>query len=137
MILIVLIRMETLLTNAIQNEYNQPILSLTYKKIEDRKYSILSELKLLSLRKKLKEYRHVDELQEFQIGRFIRWINLSTKIFTNGGFIVCINIEENGTIITCKNGVNVFFKLKVDECIIFQKITQQEHVLLAAMEHIN
>ena len=129
--------METLLTNAIQNEYNQPILLLNYKKIEDRKYSILSEMKLLTLRKKLKEYRHVDELQEFQIGRFIRWINLSTKTFTNGGFIVRIDIEENGTIITCKNGVNVFFKLKVDECIIFQKITQQEHVLLAAMEHIN
>jgi hypothetical protein len=128
--------METLIKNAIQNENNQPILSLTYKKIEDRKYSILSELKLLSLRKKLKEYRHVDELQEFQIGRFIRWINLSTKTFVNGGFIVRINIHENGTVITCKNPFNAFYTLKVDECIIFQKITQQEHVLLAAMEHL-
>jgi hypothetical protein len=128
--------MEILIKNAIQNENNQPILSLTYKKIEDRKHSILSELKLLSLRKKLKEYRHVDELQEFQMGRFIRWINLSTKTFVNGGFIVRIDIQEKGTVITCKNPFNVFYTLRVDECIIFQKITQQEHVLLAAMEHL-
>ena len=129
--------METLWNNAIQNENNQPILSLTYKKIEDRKHSILSELKLLSLRKKLKEYRHVDELQEFQVGRFIRWINLSTKMFVNGGFIVRIDIQNQGTVITCKNTMNIFYTLKVDECIIFQKITQQEHVLLAAMEHLS
>lgn len=128
--------METLWSNAIQNEHNQPILSLTYKKIEDRKYSILSELKLLSLRKKLKEYRHVDELHEFQIGRFIRWINLSNQTFTNGGFIVRVDIETNGAVITCKNTTNRFFTLKVDECVVFQKITQQEHVLLAAIDHL-
>ena len=128
--------METLWNNAIQNENNQPILSLTYKKIEDRKRSILSEMKLLSLQSNLKEYRHVDELNEFQIGRFIRWINLSTQTFTNGGFIVRIDIEKNGAIITCKNTFNAFFTVKVDECIIFQKITQQEHILLAAMEHL-
>ena len=83
--------METLIQHAIQNENNQPILSLTYKKIEDRKHSILSELKLLSLRKKLKEYRHVDELQEFQVGRFIRWINcLLAHAFINPQFTVCL-----------------------------------------------
>ena len=129
--------MELLIQNAIQNENNQPILSLTYKKIEDRKHSILSELKLLSLKKKLKEYRHVDELQEFQMGRFIRWINLSTKTFVNGGFIVRIDIQNQGTVITCKNPFADFYTLKVDECIIFQKITQQEHVLLAAMDHLS
>jgi len=129
--------MELLIQNAIQNKNNQSILSLTYKKIEDRKHSILSELKLLSLKKKIKEYRHVDELQEFQLGRFIRWINLSTKTFVNGGFIVRIDIQEKGTVITCKNPFNAFYTLKVDECIIFQKITQQEHVLIAAMEHLS
>jgi hypothetical protein len=124
------------ISNAIQNENNQSILSLSYEKIEERKHKILSELKLLSLRKKIKEYRHVDELQEFQIGRYIRWINLSNQTFSNGGFIVRINIEQNGTNITCKNAFNQFFILKVDECIIFQKITNQEHILLTAMKHL-
>ena len=128
--------METLWNNAIQNEKNQPILSLNYKQIENRKRTILSQMNLLSLQTKLKEYRHVDELHEFQIGRFIRWINLSTQTFTNGGFIVRIDIEKNGAVITCKNKFNTFFTIKVDECIIFQKITQQEHILLAAMEHL-
>jgi hypothetical protein len=124
------------ISNAIQNENNQSILSLSYEKIEARKHTILSELKLLSLRKKLKEYRHVDELQEFQIGRFIRWINLSNQTFSNGGFIVRINIEQHGTNITCKNAFNKFFILKIDECIIFQKLTNQEHIILTAMKHL-
>ena len=30
----------------------------------------------------------------------------------------------------------LFFTLKVDECVVFQKITQQEHVLLSALDLI-
>ena len=125
-----------ILSDAIQNEKNQNILSLTFEKINDRKHKILSELKLLSLKKKLKEYRHVDELQEFRVGSFIRWINLSKRIFTNGGIIVRIDIEENGIVITCKNAFNRFFTLKLDECIVFQKLTQQEFVLLTAIQQL-
>ena len=97
-----------ILSDAIQNEKNQNILSLSFDKINDRKHNILAELKLLSLKKKLKQYRHVDELQEFRVGSYIRWINLSKRIFTNGGIIVRIDIEENGIVITCKNTLNHF-----------------------------
>jgi hypothetical protein len=126
-----------ILSDAIQNEKNQNILSLTFDKINERKHNILAELKLLSLKKKLKHYRHVDELQEFRIGSYIRWINLSKRIFTNGGNIVRVDIEENGIIITCKNTLNQFFKLKLDECIVFQKITNQEHILLTAIQQLS
>ena len=129
--------MDTLLSNAIQNENNSNIMSLSYAKINARKHQLLSELKLLSMQKKLREYRHVDELPELRMGCFIRWFNLSTQVFSNGGFIVRIDIEANGTIITCKNQFNKFFTIKLDECIVFQKITQQEHVLLSAMEHLS
>jgi len=125
-----------ILSDAIQNEKNQNILSLSFDKINERKHKILSELKLLCLKKKLKEYRHVDELHEFRIGFYIRWINLSKRIFTNGGIIVRIDIEDSGIIITCKNRYNQFFTLKLDECIVFQKITQQEHILLTAIEQL-
>jgi hypothetical protein len=125
-----------ILSDAIQNEKNQNILSLTFEKINERKHTILSELKLLSLKKKLKDYRHVDELQEFRIGSYIRWINLSKKIFTSGGIMVKIDIENSGIIITCKNRINQFFTLKLDECIVFQKLTQQEYILLTAIQHL-
>ena len=126
-----------ILSDAIQNEKNQNILSLSFDKINDRKHNILAELKLLSLKKKLKQYRHVDELQEFRVGSYIRWINLSKRIFTNGGIIVRIDIEENGIVITCKNTLNHFFKIKLDECIVFQKITDQEHILLTAIQQLS
>jgi hypothetical protein len=125
-----------ILSDAIQNEKNQNILSLTFEKINERKHTILSELKLLSLKKKLKDYRHVDELQEFRIGSYIRWINLSKKIFTSGGIMVKIDIENSGIIITCKNRINQFFTLKLDECIVFQKLTQQEYILLTAIQQL-
>ena len=128
--------MDVLLSNALQNEKNSDIMLLSYAKINERKHKILSELKMLYMQKKLKEYRHVDELPEFRVGCFIRWYNLSTQLFANGGFIVRIDIEANGTVITCKNNFNKFFTVQLDECIVFQKITQQEHVLLAAMEHL-
>jgi hypothetical protein len=128
--------MDVLLSNALQNEKNSDIMLLSYAKIHERKHKILSELKMLYMQKKLKEYRHVDELPEFRVGCFIRWYNLSTQSFANGGFIVRIDIEANGTVITCKNNFNKFFTVQLDECIVFQKITQQEHVLLAAMEHL-
>jgi hypothetical protein len=126
-----------ILSDAIQNEKNQNILSLSFEKINERKHKILAELKLLSLKKKLKHYRHVDELQEFRVGAYIRWINLSKRIFTNGGIIVRIDIEGNGIVITCKNLMNQFFKLKLDECIVFQKLTDQEHILLTAIEQLS
>ena len=95
--------METLFANAIQNSNNSNIMSLSYAIIQKRKHKILSELKLLSMEKKLTEYRHVDELHELRTGCFIRWYNLSTEQFTNGGFIVRVDIEANGPLITCKN----------------------------------
>jgi hypothetical protein len=128
--------METLFANAIQNSNNENIMSLSYAIINKRKHKILLELKLLSMENKLTEYRHVDELHELRMGCFIRWFNLSTELFANGGFIVRIDIEANGPLITCKNQFNKFFMIKLNECIIFQKITQQEHVLLSAMEHL-
>jgi hypothetical protein len=128
--------MESLFANAIQNSKNENIMSLSYAKINKRKHQILSELNLLSMQDKLKEYRHVDELHEIRTGCFIRWFNLSTQLFANGGFIVRVDIEANGPLLTCKNQFNKFFTIQLNECIIFQKITQQEHVLLSAMEHL-
>ena len=63
-------------------------------------------------------------------------MNLSKRIFTNGGIIVRVDIEENGIVITCKNWVNQFFKLKLDECIVFQKLTNQEFILLTAIQQL-
>lgn len=128
--------METLLHHAIDNDNNESIASLTYDIIEKRKMKILKELpNTLILKEKLKEYRHVDELPEFRLGCFIRWINLSNPAkLMNGGILLKIDVETNGTILRCKN--KYMFSVRVDDCFIFQKITQQEHVILSVIDYI-
>ena len=38
--------------------------------------------------------------------------------------------------ITCKNAYNRIFRLNFSECLVFQKITQQEHILLKVMGYL-
>jgi hypothetical protein len=103
---------------------------LTYKKIIATRKKIVSKLSIDGT--KLKEYRYVDELHELKTGGYVRWVNANdpTKL-TNGGFVVRVDIEDEGTKILCKNG-KLFFQFWMDECIVFQKITDQEHIILIA-----
>jgi len=39
-------------------------------------------------------------------------------------------------LVMCKNYFGKFFYLKMDECVLFQKITDEESVILSAMDFI-
>ncbi len=110
-------------------------MDLTYAQIIARKKKILQKLKIDG--KKLKEYRYVDELNELKTGGFVRWVNANdlTKL-THGGFVVRVDIEEEGINILCKNYYR-FFQFWFDECFVFQKISEQEHILFLANEYAN
>lgn len=132
------------LINALDNDNNSSILELDSSKISTIKNNILQKLQLShddlkDLHKKLKNYRYVDELPDINYGSYIRWINLRdpNKLkLTNGGFICDIQVNDCINI-TCKNQYNRFFQLKMSENIIFQKITNQEKVLLNVMDYLN
>ena len=96
--------------------------------------------KLKEYHTKLKEYRYVDDLSDIQYGRYIRWINLKdpTNIsLTKGGIIIDIKICEGGIQVVCKNFHNKKFQIKIDECFIFQKLTDQEKIILSALDYLN
>ena len=108
---------------------------------------ILQKLKLgkdilKGLHQKLKQYRYVDSLEGIRFGAYIRWISLKNsdpeKIkLTNGGFICNIEILNDDIYITVKNNMNRLFKLKLSENLVFQKLMQQEQVILSAMKYLN
>ena len=133
------------LKKALDNENNESICKLTTHLIKQIKNDMLQQLqlsreKLKELHKKLKEYRYVDDLSNLQYGRFIRWINLkkTDNIFlTNGAHIMDIKIEKSGIQVLCRNNMNRFVTLNIDEHMIFQKITDQEKVLICAMDYLN
>ena len=89
--------------------------------------------------KKLKEYRYINNINDLNYGCYIRWINLKNienLKLTNGGFICDIKINE-GIEILCRNNFNKLFQLRFDENLIFQKLTDQEKVLLSVVDYLN
>jgi hypothetical protein len=134
----------THLVKALDNENNESIMNYNSRLIKTIKNDylqklILSREKLKDYHTKLKDYRYVDDLSDIQYGRYIRWINLKNpeKIeLTRGGMIIDIKILSNGIHVVCKNTYNHRFQIKIDECYIFQKLTDQEKILLLALDYV-
>lgn len=132
------------LLNALDNDTNENIMNLTNKKITEMNIKILRELHLpreitINYLKKLKGYRYVDEINELKHGSFIRWIPISDPDYLplhNCAMICDIKITENGILITCKNFMHRHYTFKMDECLIFQKLTNQELIILSALDHL-
>ena len=101
---------------------------------------LLSRDKLKEYHTKLKDYRYVDDLSDIQYGRYIRWINLNNPNnikLTNGGLIIDIKILESGIHVVCKNNMNNRFQIKIDECVIFQKLSDQEKIILSVLDYLD
>jgi len=137
------------LIDALDNENNEKILNLTTKKIKEMNMKILMELslpreKLLDITKKLNGYRYVDEIDELKCGTYLKWILLTDpdpdNLELNKGALFCeIKCKDDGVFIVCKNmGFSSrHFQIKMDECLLFQKFTTQELILLSALDHLS
>ena len=120
--------------------------------------------KLKLMHKQLKAYRYIETLQELRYGSYIRWISLKNPAeikLTNGGIVIDMKIiknkqqhaeeeqeqaqqaqaqshvEDEDVHIVCRNNMNRLFQIRLNENIIFQKLNDQEQVLLSAMEYLN
>ena len=135
------------LLKALDDESNENLFNLTSKKILEMNLNILKELQLdrsetLQILKKLKEYKYIDEMNDLKYGTYIRWIPINNpeNIHLTKGAVFCeIKITDNGVFIVCKNiGYSTkHFQIKMDECLVFQKLTSQEQVLLSALDHLS
>ena len=131
--------------NALENETNASIMELTRKIISSQKNNMLQRLqlprdKLKRFHKKLKNYRYCSDLKDLQYGYYIRWIRLMNpeKIhLTNGGIVCEVKIINNEIHIVCKNNFNRLFQIKFDKCLIFQKLTKQENVILNILDYLD
>lgn len=135
------------LLQALDDESNENLLNFTTKKILEMNLQILKELQLdksetLDILKKLKEYKYVDEMNDLKYGTYLRWIPINDlkNIHLTKGAIFCeLKITDNGVFIVCKNFSysKKHFQIKMDECLVFQKLTSQEKVLLSALDHLS
>ena len=133
------------LIKAADNEANKSILQHTKQEIKQTKNDVLQRLglhgrQLAEIHKKLRDYRYIEDLDSLNYGAFVRWIDLRDPhdvYMTNGGIVCDMCPTEDDIIIKCKNPYHKFFQFGFNKCLVFQKLTQQESVLLSAMEYLN
>ena len=135
------------LLKALDDESNEHLFNFTTKKLQEMNLKVLNELHLsvndtIAILEKLKDYKYIDEMDDLKYGSYIRWIPLANPnvIDLKKGAIFCeIDITDNGVYLKCKNfGYKItYFKIKLDENLVFQKLTDQEQVLLSALNHLS
>jgi hypothetical protein len=133
------------LMKALDNDANEGIMNLTSDKLIEMNLKILQELALdkettLDMLKKLKEYKYIDSLCELRNGAFLRWIPLTNPediYLTNGAILCDIKMTDNGTQLVCKTFSKKHISLKMDENLIFQKLSGQELIILTALDHLD
>ena len=124
-----------------QNDYleNKTLDHLFNENINSLKKLKISKLKIKEICEKIAGYRFVENLSEIHKGKHIRWIKINDidKKLTNGGLVMDIKFFDKGSYILCKNIQHRLFQIKFDDCVIFQKLSQGEQLILLAYEHIN
>ena len=135
------------LLKALDDNSNETLFNFTSKKIKEMTLKILKELHLpkkeiIDIFNKLKDYKYVDEMNDLKYGTFIRWIPIDdpNNIYLTKGSLFCeMKIIDNGVFCICKNfGVpSRYYQISMDKNLIFQKLTEQEQVLLSALDHLS
>jgi hypothetical protein len=83
----------------------------------------------------------VDEMSDLKYGTYIRWICIENPKQINlvKGAVFCeMKITDDGVFLICKNFGNTsrHFQISMDTNLIFQKLTEQELILLSALDHL-
>ena len=133
------------LLQALENEDNEELINIDFNTLHAEKEKIVKKLKLPvseynNIITKLQSYRFIDELPDMKYGSYIRWISLkdpNNLKLTNGGIVCEMKVGDTGIVVVCKNRFNTFFQLNMNENLIFQKLSDQEQVLLTALDFIN
>ena len=129
------------LLETLENEKNDYLENKTIEKITKEIYKKINELdiekeKKINYCEKLNEYRLVNNICELHKGKHIKWIKLSNNQLIGGGIVVNIKFMDNGTHVLVKNKMNQFIQIKFDDCLLFQKMTLQEQLILMAYEYL-
>ena len=135
------------LLESIENDKNDYLQNKSMKIITQEIYETIQNLQLpqqtkLEYCQKLIGYRLVDDIHELHVGKHVRWIrehvltNGQAQVLTNGGIVTTIKFLDNGTQVLCKSNGLRFIQFKFDECIIFQKMTLEEQLIMMAYDYI-
>jgi hypothetical protein len=123
-----------------ENDKNEYLNDKTLDDLLDENINAIKQLKLpkkdaTELCNKLIGYRLVDKIFDIHKGKHIRWIR-SGRSITNGAIVADVKFLDNGTHILCVNPQGRMFQIKFNECVVFQKLSVGEQLILMAYEHM-
>ncbi len=133
--------------SAMNKTENNTIANTTLKKISARRHGILSSLnltpeKMNEFERKLHMYRVIENPWDLKHNQLIRWIplrSLETRPYiTLGGtlFRVRENVEEKIHIVTIRNIKRFVFNIRFELNVVFQRLSQEELMILRAVEYV-
>lgn len=136
------------LLKGLTNTKNNYLLNKTTDIIEEEKRIILethlnsipdSKQKINDFINRLREYRLVDEVDTLHIGKQTRWISTikENPTITNGGILVNIVFGDDGILLRIQLWSKSIIQIRMDENIVFQKISYGEQLVLLASNIVN
>jgi hypothetical protein len=136
------IDVESLLAK-IENDENHYLENKTLADISKDIFDAIGELNVLDeiandYCNRLSGYRYVERICDLRNGKMMRWIKrVSFPSLTNGGILMSIKIEKSGVQLLCRNNANRFFNIKFDDCLVFQKLSMEEQLILMSYEYMD
>jgi hypothetical protein len=133
--------------SAMNKRENNTIANMTLKKIETRRHEILSSLnltpeKMEEFERKLHMYRVIEDPHDLKHNQLIRWIplrSLDTRPYvTLGGCLFSVKQNETDGIhlVTIRNVKRFVFNIKFELNVVFQRLSQEELLILRAVEFV-
>jgi hypothetical protein len=124
--------------SAYDNDKNQYLENKTNKIIRQEIIASLGKQNE-SLVTKLSGYRFVDEVDQLHVGKFTRWISRyeSNAKLAVGGFVTNVDYTDNGILLTVKTWQNQVMKVVFDQCLLYQKLSPNEKLVLLAADYLN
>jgi hypothetical protein len=127
-----------------EEDPNDFLLDYTTAKIHKEIRETLNEVGLPYCFSQLTNYILVENVDHLRAGAFLRWITLTQHseeeedLYLNRGATLCeIKSSASGIHLILKTFTGRRFQIDFGECIVFQKLTSQQRVILNALDHIN
>jgi hypothetical protein len=89
--------------------------------------------------RKLVGYHHVDELHVLHKGKYVRWIRKDTPTpqLMAGGIVVDVKFGDAGVNVLVRTTSGRFTQYRFDKCLTYQKLTDEEQLILMLYERVN
>lgn len=82
----------------------------------------------------MKNYKIITELDKIRYGAYIRWKDNKNEL--KKGMFVCDIITTDGIVLRGKTITGKFLNIRMDECIIYQKMKKDEIIMEKIVKNI-